>query len=716
MSEYELAKIRTDRGEFKDKGNQVVDVTHPDFGRQGAKGDGVSDDTQAIADAIAFAVARGLPIYFPPGTYITGAATTVESARDVSIIGGGRGITTIKLADGEVEDENDAVYLLSIRNVDGTPITVSVSDLTLDMNLTGNPYVAAAALYESQHALRIQPMSARGINFFGSNIEILDPIADGINLSRGPDLTDNYGDIQLHGIRVSGRPDSYDGPRTDITITGLYDALTVSDVIVDTFQFETAATPDSTYAMATSISNSHFNKELDLVLTNWYTLLPIAPELLLIQNFGAEAKCLLNNVHVRGILNLGEWDFRISNSTFRLWQAARLIRGRYHFTGRCHIQAANDDDGTAFVDATHGLLYSLSGSLPRETVFDGTTFSVPDSFSTTDVPYFVARNAGPADAGMCSLEFINVKARGGIPLANFRSCDLRLDNVECDYNGEILNHVASTQSRTNRADIRDVKLTGGSSARLISWPNSGDPWVVTSRGCENTSSAGEIHAFDSSAEATCTFLTVDEAFGELTMTAAAPRVTGGRYWVTGSTTAVTSFTAPNGHTWRIRLAHAKTFTHGASLVMLGAQSASGQVGDIFTFEQRGGVSYEVARTTATPGGTTATVQTTGNSATALLTIGLSDATAYHVTASAVGVKEDGTARASYVRMATVYRTGGGSATLEGSVTAVHTVESDANWDCTIGVTSNSVRILVTGVAATTIDWRGTLTLTPIAEA
>jgi len=78
-SAFELGLIRTDRGQFLDKGNQVVDVTHPDFGNSGARGDGVTDDALAFADADAYALSTGPRLYVPTGTYLIGSNITVGS-------------------------------------------------------------------------------------------------------------------------------------------------------------------------------------------------------------------------------------------------------------------------------------------------------------------------------------------------------------------------------------------------------------------------------------------------------------------------------------------------------------------------------------------------------------------------------------------------------------------------------------------------------------
>lgn len=104
----------------------------------------------------------------------------------------------------------------------------------------------------------------------------------------------------------------------------------------------------------------------------------------------------------------------------------------------------------------------------------------------------------------------------------------------------------------------------------------------------------------------------------------------------------------------------------------------------------------------------AEVQTTDATVTVLDTLTLLDENTYHVEVLVVGVKSDGTDRASYHLAATVYRTGAGSATLQGGVTSLHTQESNASWDANFTVSGNDVRVSVTGVAATTVEWGTTL--------
>jgi hypothetical protein len=69
----------------------VYNVRDPAYG---AKGDGTTDDTAAVAAAITAATATGGTVYFPRGTYIS---TTQTLATRVNLIGAGVGETVIKL-------------------------------------------------------------------------------------------------------------------------------------------------------------------------------------------------------------------------------------------------------------------------------------------------------------------------------------------------------------------------------------------------------------------------------------------------------------------------------------------------------------------------------------------------------------------------------------------------------------------------------------------
>lgn len=100
------------------------------------------------------------------------------------------------------------------------------------------------------------------------------------------------------------------------------------------------------------------------------------------------------------------------------------------------------------------------------------------------------------------------------------------------------------------------------------------------------------------------------------------------------------------------------------------------------------------------------VQTTDATQTTLDSITLLDENTYHAKGVVTGVKSDGSDRASYELDVTVYRTGAGGATIQGTVTSLHSQESNAAWDATFTVNGNDLRLSVTGVAATTIEWGG----------
>lgn len=103
----------------------------------GVAGDGVTDDTTAIAAANAAIATTGGVLFFPPGTYLTGPQTINPK---VNYVGAGKGATIIKLKNGANADlfsaQTNLINLSAAFGVgpQGTLYNFSFQDMTLDGN------------------------------------------------------------------------------------------------------------------------------------------------------------------------------------------------------------------------------------------------------------------------------------------------------------------------------------------------------------------------------------------------------------------------------------------------------------------------------------------------------------------------------------------------------------------------------------------------------
>ena len=130
---------------------------------------------------------------------------------------------------------------------------------------------------------------------------------------------------------------------------------------------------------------------------------------------------------------------------------------------------------------------------------------------------------------------------------------------------------------------------------------------------------------------------------------------------------------------------------------------------------RGAADFELFTGTSYGGGEHKqifTAQTTNATQTTNGTLTLSDNTAVYVEATVIAMQSDGSDRNLYHLEGLFYRDGGG-ATQQGATTSITTIESEASCDCIFDVSSNSVRIRVTGVAAETWDWKTVLKWTVV---
>lgn len=99
----------------------------------------------------------------------------------------------------------------------------------------------------------------------------------------------------------------------------------------------------------------------------------------------------------------------------------------------------------------------------------------------------------------------------------------------------------------------------------------------------------------------------------------------------------------------------------------------------------------------------ARIQTPGAAATVCGELTLRSHTVVIVRAYVVAQHDVGTDRAGYHLEGVFYR-GAGIAVQQGLTIGLMSLESNILWEADFGVNLNNVRVLVTGVAATTINW------------
>lgn len=138
----------------------------------GATGDGVTDDTEQIQQAIDAVRATGGIVFFPPGIYLTGRLTLPSR---VHLRGAGGDATVLRLRPGANSAiiESDGFDRLTGTAGDGGTTLFSVRDLTLDGNREQNP--------DGGYGLRLY-----GFGYELSDLIVFNCRVDGIYSEWGP--------------------------------------------------------------------------------------------------------------------------------------------------------------------------------------------------------------------------------------------------------------------------------------------------------------------------------------------------------------------------------------------------------------------------------------------------------------------------------------------------------------------------------------------------
>lgn len=137
----------------------------------GAKGDGTTDDSAAIAACLLAASATGGMAYFPPGTYISGNQTLYAN---VYILGAGVGVSIIKLKNGSNTDlfsaQTGNINLAAsfLSGSGGTLLNFGMAHLTLDGNKAG------------QSGGPSYPLRFYGVNYLFEDMVILNGYSGGV--------------------------------------------------------------------------------------------------------------------------------------------------------------------------------------------------------------------------------------------------------------------------------------------------------------------------------------------------------------------------------------------------------------------------------------------------------------------------------------------------------------------------------------------------------
>lgn len=226
----------------------IIDTQYDVKSQFGAKGDGVSNDSSAIQNAINTASASGGGLVaFPPGTYICSGITP---ATNVYLVGSGYGNTILKLANGANTDliaaQTNLINLSASFGTSptGTLHTFGIGNMTLDGN------------YQNQTGGPSWPLRVYAYEFLLWNLVVTNGYSGGIQTDWNGSGTPSPYSMEAHWYNVRAFNNGY-GTNTGIGIEvgGPHDSI--FDGVIS-HQNASHCIHIAPNAVALQLSNSHF--------------------------------------------------------------------------------------------------------------------------------------------------------------------------------------------------------------------------------------------------------------------------------------------------------------------------------------------------------------------------------------------------------------------------------------------------------------------------
>ncbi len=337
----------------------------------GAKGDGSTDDTDAINEAVTYCIANKRNLSFPPGIYMV--RTNVlefdfDSGNGLYMSGAGS-LSIIKVIDGEIDADFKEVFNF---NISSDVEAIEIRDLYIDNNARGSAAPVSSFDYEHCHTFRISVSSGSTLrNMIFDNVTIKDPAADGFNNS-------GSGTVELYKV-INCREVDRTRVRSSIQMSYMPDHLIVDNFVGDSIEAEILA--------------ENTGAKMDIINTkvNIMDILPGASVTVMLVNVETTTKTLITRTKIIadncifrvGSGSSGRWDHpqsksRISNSQFYLAydETDNSITGLNLFSNITTLDTDIEFTNCDFIIDSEDAAITPTGYLVNDTSQSGTSLTV----------------------------------------------------------------------------------------------------------------------------------------------------------------------------------------------------------------------------------------------------------------------------------------------------------------------------------------------------